>query len=46
MNLAFPALCSEVLYALGPAVLAAVVTAVVLLANWLLSFPSNRNRSS
>jgi len=46
MNAACPALCSEVLYALGPSVLAAVVTAVVLLANSLLSFPSDRNRSS
>jgi hypothetical protein len=46
MNVAWPASCTEVLYALGPAVLAAVVTAVVLLANWLLSFPWDRNRSS
>ena len=46
MNAACPALCTEVLFALGPAVLAAVVTAVVLLANWLLSFRSDRNRIS
>jgi hypothetical protein len=46
MNAACPALCTEALYALGPAVLAAVVTAMVVLANWLLSFPSDRNRSS
>jgi hypothetical protein len=46
MNLAFPALCIEVLFTFGPAVLAAVVTAVVLLTYWLLSFPSDRNRSS
>ena len=46
MNIACPALCTEVLFALAPAVLAAVVTAVDLLANWLLSFPSDRNRSS
>jgi hypothetical protein len=39
MNAACPALCAEVLYALGPAVLAAVVTTMVLLANWVLSFP-------
>ena len=46
MNAACPGLCTEVLFALGPAVLAAVATAVVLLANWLLSFPWDSNRSS
>ena len=46
MNAACPALCTEVLFALAPAVLAVVVTAVVLLSYWLLSFPSDRNRSS
>jgi len=46
MNAACPALCTEVLYALGPALLAVVATAVVPLANWLLSFPRDSNRSS
>ena len=46
MNAACPALCTEVLFVLAPTVLAAVATAVVMLANWLLSFPSDRNRSS
>jgi hypothetical protein len=46
MNAACPVLCTEVLFVLGPAVLAAVATAVVLLANWLLSFPWDSNRSS
>jgi hypothetical protein len=46
MTVARPAVCTEVLFALAPAVLAAVVTGVVLLANWLLSFPRDRNRSS
>jgi hypothetical protein len=46
MNVARPALCTEVLFVLGPAVLAAVATAVVLLAIWLLNFPWDSNRSS
>ena len=46
MNVACPALCTEVLFALAPAVIAVVATAVVLLANWLLSFPRDSNRSS
>jgi len=46
MNAACPALSTEVLFVLGPAALAAVVTAVVLLANWLLSFSWDSNRSS
>lgn len=46
MNAAFPPLFTEVLFVLGPAVPAAVATAVVLLVNWLLSFPWDRNRSS
>jgi hypothetical protein len=46
MNAACPALCTEVLFVLCPAMLAAVATAVVSLANWLLSFPWDSNRSS
>ena len=46
MNAACPALSTEVLLVLGPAALAAIATAFVLLANWLLSFPWDSNRSS
>ncbi len=46
MNVASSAFCTGVLFALGPAVLAAVATVVVLLANWLLSFTRDSNPSS
>ena len=46
MNVACPTVCTEAPFALAPAVLAAVVTAVFLLAHWLVSFPSDHNRSS
>jgi len=45
MNAACPALCTEVLFALAPTVLAALLRRGDA-ANWLLSFPSDRNRSS
>jgi hypothetical protein len=46
MNAACPALCTEVPFVLGPAVVAAVATALIFLANWLLSFPWDSKRSS
>jgi len=46
MNADCPALCSEVRFALTPVLVSAVATALVLLANWLLKFLSDTNRSS
>lgn len=40
------ALCPEVLFLFGPLALATLAAVIVLLTNWVLSFPRDSNRSS